>query len=493
MEMLILLLVVPLSTSLLFWAAGENKKLLNILNITGSALLLAVSIFTVGEVLDKGQVSAGFLNGILYVDSFNALIIFVTALVSFLAALYSTGYMNEELKRKVIDIKRLRLYYSLMHAFIFTMMLTASVQNMGLMWIAIEATTLASAFLVGFYNNKKSIEAAWKYIIICSVGIAFAMLGIILLYYSSVKTLGNSMQGMNWKFLFDNAGSLQGNILKLSFIFVLLGFGTKAGLAPMHTWLPDAHSQAPSPISALLSGVLLNTAMYGIIRVMIIVNKNLQNKLFTGRLLLIFGLLSIGTAAVFVLVQQDFKRTLAYSSIEHMGIIALGFGISTPLGIFGALYHVLNHSLTKSMLFLSSGNVYLRYETKKISKVKGILKTMPVTGTVFLLGLFAIVGMPPFSIFSSELSIITAAFKSSNYLAAALVLVFLTLVFMGIAVRMLKMFYGEPSKDHGKGEIGKLTPVVLIVLLILIGTTGLYLPGPLSRLLDGAVNIINTL
>ena len=491
--MLILLLAIPLATSLLFWTAGDNKKLLNIINIAGSALLLIATLFAVGSVIEKGQVSEGFLNGILYVDSFNALILFVTALVSFLAAVYSTGYMNEELKRKVIEIKRLRLYYSLMHAFIFTMMLTASVQNMGVMWIAIEATTLASAFLVGFYNNKKSIEAAWKYIIICSVGIALAMLGIILLYYSSVNSLGNSMQGMNWKYLYDNAGSLQGNILKLSFIFVLLGFGTKAGLAPMHTWLPDAHSQAPSPISALLSGVLLNTAMYGIIRVMIIVNKNLQSKLFTGRLLLIFGLLSIGTAAVFVLVQQDFKRTLAYSSIEHIGLIALGFGISTSVGIFGALYHLFNHSLTKSMLFLSSGNVYLRYETKKISKVKGILKTMPVTGTVFFLGLFAIVGMPPFSIFSSELSIIVAAFKSSNYLAAALVLIFLTLVFMGIAIRMLKMFYGEPVKNHGKGEIDKLTPAVLVVLLIMIAVTGLYLPGPLSRLLNGAVTIINTL
>jgi hydrogenase-4 component F len=187
---------------------------------------------------------------------------------------------------------------------------------------------------------------------------------------------------------------LQGSVLKIAFIFILVGFGTKVGLAPMHTWLPDAHSQAPAPISALLSGVLLNTAMYGIIRVMIIVNRNMGSSLFTGRLLMILGILSIGTAAVFIIVQKDFKRILAYSSIEHMGILAFGFGIMTPLSIFGSIYHILNHAFTKSLLFMASGNVFLKFGTRQVNKVHGIIKVMPVTGIAFLLGIFAITGMP---------------------------------------------------------------------------------------------------
>lgn len=489
--MLFLLLIIPLITGSLFWTIRQDLRKINIISVTGSTLLFIVTILNLSEVIQHGKTSSGIFGDILYLDSFNGFILFVTSLVSLLISVYSVGYMNEEHRQNLVNFKRLRLYYCLMHIFIFTMILTTITQNIGVMWISIEATTLASAFLVGFYNNRKSIEAAWKYIIICSVGIAFALLGVILLYYSSVNSLGQSLQVLNWQFLYDNAPKLQSSILKFAFLFILLGFGTKVGLAPMHTWLPDAHSQAPSPISALLSGVLLNTAMYGIIRIMTIVNKNLADKLFTGRLLMILGLISIGAAAIFILVQQDFKRTLAYSSIEHMGIIALGFGIASPLSIFAALFHVLNHSLTKSMLFAASGNVYLRYETKKISKIHGILKVMPVTGTAFLLGLFAITGMPPFSIFTSELGITIAAFKGSNYLAAALLLIFLAVIFAGFAYQMFRMFFGKPLKDHGKGEIDKITSAVLLVFLVLIAVTGLFIPEPLKYLLNSARDIIS--
>lgn len=488
--MLFLLLIVPLTTSLLFWTVNESRKTINIINAAGSAVLFAVSLLNLKVVLEKGNFTSDFFGSLFYIDSFNGLILFVTTLVSLLISIYSIGYMNEEYKRNLVNISRLRLYYCLLHLFIFTMILTTITQNIGVMWISIEATTLASAFLVGFYNNRKSIEAAWKYIIICSVGIAFALLGVILLYYSSVNSLGQSIQGLNWQYLNDNAGSLHSNILKFAFLFILIGFGTKVGLAPMHTWLPDAHSQAPSPISALLSGVLLNTAMYGIIRVMTIVNKNMGNSQFTGNLMIILGIISIGTAAIFILVQQDFKRTLAYSSIEHMGIIALGIGLSSALSIFAALFHILNHSLTKSMLFAASGNVYLKYDTKKINKIQGILKVMPVTGTVFLLGLFAITGMPPFSIFTSELGITIAAFKETKYIAAGLLLFFLILIFAGFTSQMLKMFFGKPHKDHGIGEINRITPAVLLILLVIIGITGVFLPAPLNKLIISARDII---
>lgn len=487
---IVLLLAIPLAASSLFWLAGKSEKTVNIINAAASALLLAVAVLPVRDVLRYGKVNPDIFGGIFLIDSFNALVLLITCLVSFLTSLYSIGYMKEETRRNGLPGRRLQLFYSLLHLFVFTMLLTTVTQNIGLMWIAVEATTLASAFLVGFHNNRKSIEAAWKYIIICSVGIAVALLGVILLYYSSVQALGKSIQGLNWQFLYDNAGSLHPNILKIAFIFVLLGFGTKTGLAPMHTWLPDAHSQAPSPISALLSGVLLNTAMYGIVRIMMIVNRNMGGSLFTGRLMMALGLVSIGSAAVFILVQQDFKRTLAYSSIEHMGIIALGFGISSALSVFAALLHIVNHSLTKSMLFAAAGNVNLRYGTKKIGRIRGILKTMPVTGTVFLLGLFAITGMPPFSIFTSELGITIAAFKASKYPAACLLLLFLALVFAGVAFRMLKMFFGTPARDNGAGESDRLTPAVLLVFLTIIAVTGLFLPEPLNRLITSARDLI---
>ncbi|MCX8130672.1 MAG: hydrogenase 4 subunit F [Clostridia bacterium] len=488
--MIALLLFIPLITCGMFWST-KNRNILNIINASGITLLLGLSVYCAYDVILNKNITLKLFSDIIYIDSLSALMLLVTSSVAFLASVYSIGYMNEEFDRKIISIKKLQIYYTLLHVFIFTMILTITTQNMGLMWIAVEATTLASAFLVGFYNDKKSIEAAWKYIIICSVGIAFAMLGVVMLYYSSMHSLGESVSGLNWTYLFENAGKLQGSILKIAFIFILVGFGTKVGLAPMHTWLPDAHSQAPSPISALLSGVLLNTAMYCIIRVMIIVNKNAGNNIYTSKLLVALGIISIGTAAIFILVQQDFKRLLAYSSIEHMGIIALSLGIFTPLSIFGALYHIINHAFTKSMLFIASGNIYLKYNTKKISKVQGILKTMPITGTAFIIGLFAITGMPPFSVFSSELNIIIASFEKTSYIPAALMLLFLTFVFAGFVKQMMKMFYGKPQiKELRPGEINRIGSVILITYIIIITITGFYIPGPVKELIDSAGEIV---
>jgi len=487
---IISLFSIPLITCGVLWLV-KNKTIINLINIVGATLILVNVLIIISEVLKHKKIEPTFFYNAFYVDSLSAILLLITAIIGFMVSLYSISYMNEELAKKIISLRKLKIYYCLLHAFILTILLAETTQNMGLLWISIEATTLASAFLVGFYNNKKSIEAAWKYIIICSVGIAFALLGIILLYYSSTQSFGHTIHGLNWVFLFNNANGLQGSILKLAFLFILVGFGTKVGLAPMHTWLPDAHSQAPSPISALLSGVLLNTAMYGILRVMIIVNKNLHSTTFTGRLLITLGLISIGTAAVFILVQRDFKRLLAYSSIEHMGIIAFGMGLLSPLSVFGAIFHMINHSFTKSMLFISSGNIYLKYDTKKINKVQGVLKVMPVTGVAFLIGIFAITGMPPFSIFSSELSILISSFNKNNFLGAALILFFLILIFAGFINQLVKMFYGKPSsKEIVKGEISKTSSMVLIILIALISVTGLYLPGPIKTLVDSARNII---
>lgn len=490
--MILAFLAIPAIAGGLVWTT-KNKTLIHLTNLVGSILLLVVTIISLTDI-NKSKVvtSTGMFKDLFFIDSLSGFIIFITTLAFFLVSLYSISYFGEELRRKAITIKKLKLYYSLSNAFVLAMILALTTQNMGVMWIAIEATTLASAFLVGFYNNKRAIEAAWKYLIICSVGIAFAMLGIVLLYYSSTVTqIGTKISGLNWSFLLQNAMALDPSILKIAFIFILIGFGTKVGFSPMHTWLPDAHSQAPSPVSALLSGVLLNTAMYGIIRVISIVNKSLGSSSYTGNLLIILGLLSIGTAAIFILVQQDYKRILAYSSIEHMGIIALGLGICTPISIFAALYHIFNHAMTKSMLFLATGNVYLKYHSKKIASISGLIKTMPVTGVVFVLGVFAITGMPPFGIFMSEFNTVVGAIFSKHYITAALFLIFLAIVFAGFAKQMSKMFYGKNiNPEVKKGELDFIGPTVLVVLLLITICVGIYIPAPFKSLLDASTNII---
>ncbi len=488
----LIFLAVPAIAAGLVWT-NKNKIIIHLTNLVGAGTLLVLSILALVDInSSKAIVADGLFKDIFYMDSLSVYILLITTLAFFLVSLYSISYFGEELRRKVITLNKLKLFYSLSNAFVLSMILALTTQNMGVMWIAIEATTLASAFLVGFYNNKRAIEAAWKYLIICSVGIAFALLGVILLYYSStVKLGGTKILGLSWNYLMQNATALDPSILKIAFIFILIGFGTKVGFSPMHTWLPDAHSQAPSPVSSLLSGVLLNTAMYGIIRVMSIVNKSLDSSRYTGNLLILLGILSVGTAAIFVLVQQDYKRILAYSSIEHMGIIALGLGICTPISIFAALYHTFNHAMTKSMLFLATGNVYLKYHTKKIASIKGLIKTMPVTGVVFVLGAFAITGMPPFGIFMSEFNTVVAGIFSKHYIITGLMLIFLAAVFAGFTKQLGKMFYGRNTNvEIKKGELDRLGPVVLVILLCITVCIGVYIPDPIKTLMDNTTNII---
>ena len=339
-----------------------------------------------------------------------------------------------------------------------------------------------------------------KYVIICSVGISLALLGVIFLHVSS-KGILDEAKGLDWTALFDNAKALNSPVLRFAFIFVLIGFGTKAGLAPMHTWLPDAHSQAPSPISALLSGVLLNSAMYAIIRTVAIVNKNLGSSAFTGGLMIAAGMLSILTAALFILTQKDYKRLLAYSSIEHMGLISLCVGIFTPASLFAAFFHMINHSLTKSMLFLSSGTVLQKYGTRTISKVKGILRTLPVTGTVFLLGLFAIGGMPPFGVFASEFNVLASVFEAGStgktnvmpFIIGSITVLLLALVFAGIIYAMFNMFHeNKESGELGvqRGEANIAGAVVLVLMLIVVTVTGITMPEGLKSLIKNAARII---
>jgi len=486
------IIILPVFLALSFWLTGNNRKVMHILNILGTFFLLAAAVFATRQVYTQGVLSYPYLESFFYLDSLGILVLDTVLVISSLACLYSTGYLEEERRHGLLDNSRIKLFYSLTYSFIFTMVLAVTTQNLGVMWVAIEATTLASVFLVGFHNNKHSLEAAWKYVIICSVGIALALLGIVFLFFSAANVLPGQQTSLNWTVLFHNAGLLHGSVLKIAFIFVLVGFGTKAGLVPMHTWLPDAHSEAPSPISAMFSGVLLNSAMYGIIRILALVNKNLGQSVYTGRLLLALGILSVCSAAFFIITQKDFKRLLAYSSIEHMGIIAFALGLFTPAALFAGLFHMLNHSLTKSMLFLAAGNILQKYRTKEIKKINGLFQLMPLTGTAFLLGLFAIAGMPPFSIFASELGIFLAAFQAKRFLLGSIFIVFIALVFTSIAFALIRDLRSvQAGSNHiPPGETNLFGTLIILLMLLAAGVTGLYMPPFLSSLLQAAVNIV---
>ena len=486
----LLLLLLPLAAVLLF-AVVPKKIMMDWINILASLAMLGVGLVLTGRVLSEHSVTYPVLGSFFHVDALSMVMLDMVLFVGFLAGLYSTGYLKEELSSGRLEPGRVRSYYMLMYSFIFTMILVLTVKNMGIMWIGIEATTLSSAFLVGFHNSRKAVEAAWKYVIICSVGIAVALLGIIFLQLSYADVQGLKDLQLDWTALYANADRLKTSVLKLAFIFILVGFGTKAGLAPMHTWLPDAHSQAPSPISALLSGVLLNSALYAVIRTVAVLNRNMGSAAYSGKLLIAFGLLSMVVASVFIITQKDYKRLLAYSSIEHMGIIAVSLGIFSPASILAGIYHMVNHSLTKSMLFLASGNVLLKYDTREILRVRGVLRALPVSGTAMLLGLFAITGTPPFSVFSSKFGILVSFFQGGKYVLGAAVILVMALVFIGTAVAVFKMFFpGDNDSCVKPGEQNIIGAFVTLLLLVAISVTGLYIPDEMRELLTGARKII---
>ncbi len=419
----------------------RRQRVLGIVNCIGYLAVLVFSSILLGRILLSK--SALTLFGFICIDALSAFFIFVISTVTFVAALYSVGYINRDVEQGVISERKARIYYLLFNLFCCSMFLVPAVDNLGLLWVAVEMTTLVSAFLVGFYNTKKSVEAAWKYIIICSVGIIFALLGTILFSYAfSLSGLGKSL---NWSAMTPIAHILDKNILKIAFVFILVGYGTKAGLAPMHTWLPDAHSQAVAPISALLSGVLLKTAIYAILRFGIIVIHGVGFAYFS-HLMILFGILSLIISSGFILVQKNLKRLLAYSSIEHIGIISIGFGIGAPLAIAGALLHVFNHAVIKSLMFFGAGNIVAIYKKHNMNAIRGVIKVLPFTGVMVLLGVFAITGFPPFSLFISEFMILIAAFMNNYYLIAGLLLLCLAVIFGAFIYHFGKMLFGNLPK-----------------------------------------------
>jgi hydrogenase-4 component F len=406
---------------------------------------LFASIIVFVMAVPLAALSAGgpyhYLDKYIVVDVTGAWIIVCTAIVYLLASIYSIGYM-----RLLGEDERLWSFYALFAGFALTILVSSVMNNAGLYWIAIELTTLVSTFLVGFERAPESIEAAWKYIIIISAGISLALLGTVLFYWCGSFVLGPTYD-MTWDTLNASAPKMNPALAALSYLLVVVGYGTKVGLAPMHSWLPDAHSESPAPISAMLSGALLNSAMLGIVRYLVIADAA-QSGPIARVTLVAFGLVSLLVGALFIVRQSGVKRLMAYSSVEHMGVIALGFGIGGPLGVAGALYHMLNHSLNKSLMFFGAGNAMRSFGSKEIQSIHNVWARFPVQGSLWLAGAAAITGAPPFGLFLSELVILRAGFERGYDWAVYVMLVLLIVIFIGFLNQFRSMYFdaeGEPD------------------------------------------------
>ena len=477
---LILFLVVP-AFSFVLKKPGSAGKLNILVQTIVSVLVLRLCFLVAGS----GTPLSAY--NIFYIDALGAYFMLVISVTGLASAVYSLDYIKEEVKEGKITVRRESLYYLLFNLFLLSMYLVVTLNSLWVMWIAVELTTMVSAFLVGFYNKKTSVEAAWKYLIICSVGITLALFGTLLFYYTA--SVHGLVKESGWTALYAGVSKFDPMILKVAFLFIIAGYGTKAGLAPMHNWLPDAHSQSPSPISALLSGVLLKTSLYAVIRFAIIVNKN-SGPGFTGNLFLLFGIISLIIAAFFIITQRDIKRLLAYSSVEHVGIIAAGLGTGTALGIFGSLFHVFNHAVTKSLMFFGAGNITKKYGTNSMMRITGVLKTLPFTGVIIFAGVFALAGTPPFSIFMSEIAVIVGAFKGPGAMVGILILLPVVVIFAGLVFHFTKMLLGSLPEGMKAAKEPVSVKIVFLSLLAIIVIFGLRLPWILRELINQAVVII---
>jgi len=489
---LIWLLLTPLIAAVLAVFASRlgryARPVLEIVHMLSVALVLVLVLIVANEVLISGEVSA--LNEWLRVDALGAVFVVIVGLVGFLAGLYSIGYTRHDLQIGQLDAGRLIAYYGLFHFFFFTMLLAVTSNNIIIMWVAIEATTLSSAFLVGMYGTRPALEAAWKYVVICTVGVAFGLYGTILVYSDAVNVVSETGMASLWSEIVQNAGALDPTLLKLAFVFVLIGFGTKAGIFPMYTWLPDTYSEAPSPVSAMLSGVLVNCSLFVIIRFSTIVNLAL-GPTFTQNLLLVFGILSLGTAVFFMLGQRDVNRLLAYSSPENIGLILVAFGLGGPIGVLAGLFQLLNHSLVKSMMFFLSGNILMKYRSRSLDIVKGLMQAAPFTSFFLLGGVFALVGVPPFNIFLSKFMIVSAGIATGHLLVIIVCLLLLMVAFVAFFEMLGSVVFGAKPESITRGEKGFATMAPIVILMVLIVALGIYAPAPLYTLMDRATTVVN--
>ena len=449
-----------------------------------STLSLAAALRLAGQVL-AGATPTWGPSDMMRVDALSVLLAVCVSFVAALAAWLGPGLGRDE-HYTPAQARRFRIFSSL---FAFTMLIAVTANNVAIMWVAVEATTIASALLIPLHVSKASVEASWKYILIGSVGIALAFVGTVLGYFDYVHLAGERESALNWTSLMAAAPSMHPRVMALAFVFILIGYGTKAGLAPMHKWLPDAHAEAPAPLSAMMSGVLLAVALYSIIRWKVVVDLAVGSTL-PDRLMLVLGLASLAVAALSLVGQRQYKRLLAYSSIEHTGLMCVGLGLG-PLGAFAALLHLVNHAVAKGMMFLLSGRILDRYHTTEMGEVSGLLRAMPVTGGLFAAGMLALAGLPPFGIFFSKLSLVRAGFATGHPWLMALVLVLLLAAVVAMLAQINRMLYGAPPAGVRVGESNRWGLVPLVLCAALLVAFGLGGFGAFQTLLDRAVEIVS--
>ena len=440
----------------------------------GAALALARRVLA-------GEVSTWGPGDVLRVDALSAVLVLSISFVAALAAWLGPGLGSDE-GLGPAEVRSFRIFSNL---FAFTMLVAVTTNNVAIMWVAVEATTITSAVLIPLHVSKASVEASWKYILIGSVGIALAFVGTVVGYFDFVSRAGDMGQHvpavLNWTVLMAAAPAMHPAVAQLAFVFILIGYGTKAGLAPMHTWLPDAHSEAPAPLSAMMSGVLLAVALYAIVRWKAVVNVA-AGPAFADALMITLGMASLAIAALSLVIQRNYKRLLAYSSIEHTGFVCLGLGLG-PLGVFAAMLHLLNHSVAKAMMFFLSGRILERYRTTELGGVSGLLTTMPVTGSLFATGMIALIGLPPFGLFLSKFAVLRAGFAVGHPWLMGAVLGFLLVAFVSLMVHLNRMLYGRPPATMPVGESRHWGLVPLALCAVILVVLGLTVPGPLESLL----------
>jgi len=481
-----MILAIPLVTAGASLVPLSTRRRLAI-HIMG-LLATSASVFALAATVTAGgamETASGFF----FVDPLSAVLLLVVTLVTLISGLHSIGYVRQDVAHGELSVRQERQYFAWFHAFTATMYLVLMVNNLGITWVAIEGTTVTSAFLVAIYRKAEALEAAWKYLILCSSGIAFALLGLIFLYSSAQDVYGPGSNRLDFTFLARTAHALPTPLLLTSFALIFVGYGTKVGLAPLHFWLPDAHSQAPSPVSALLSGALLNTALYGIMRIVILL-LHTASEPFVVHLSLVFGLLSLAVAFPFLLLQQDIKRMLAFSSVEQMGILLFGIGVGTEASFFAVILQLFNHAMTKSTLFMTAGNLVQQYRTKQIPRIRGVLSASPFSGTVLLVAGLALVGAPPFAIFSSELAITAAGFAAGHPFTTALFLLLLAALFGATLYQLGRMVFGTPTAVR-MTHPSRWTTWPLLLPLALATVLGVWMPHPLSELFQGAARVMD--
>lgn len=474
-------LLVILVCAIILAVPVVNGASMGVSSLTGASGTLPDAATAAGMVAQVGVISPG---GWLRVDPLSLVFVCLIAVIGLLVGIYSVGYVRHDLEDGKIDASKVKTFYAFYQLFIFTMLLAATTNNIIMMWVAIEATTLGTVFLVGIYGSKLALEAAWKYVIICATGVAFGLYGVLLVYSNAAQILGDAHAAAFWTSVLPVASQLDPTLMAVAFVFTLIGFGTKAGLFPMHTWLPDAHAEAPSPVSALLSGVLLKCAVLVIVRFYIVASIAVGFR-FVSLVCIILGGLSIVVGAFFIFAQRDFKRKLAYSSSENVGVIVLCLGFG-GIGILAALIHCVAHAFVKALMFCLSGNLLMKYHTRDLDKISGVIEAAPVTGVLMFLGLLALSGFPPFAMFWSEIFTVFAGLGAGQYVVVALVVIALTVVIAAFALTINSAVFKHKPEGMKTKELGPVVLVPEIILLCVVLWLGVCTPPAVTNTLRQA-------